>query len=60
MDFIKQLIYIIIFAFIFFYTTSLILSFFDVSMSEYGNYLFFILALLVFYVILPKKSSDVF
>jgi len=60
MDYIKKLIYILVGAFILLYATISIADFFDVTIAEYGNYLFFICALLVFYVVLPKKSSNIF
>mgnify|MGYP006097781275 CR=1 FL=1 len=60
MDYIKKLIYIFVGIFILLYATISIADFFDVSVSEYGNYLFFICALLIFYLILPKKGSSIF
>ena len=56
MDYIKNLLY----AFILIYATITIADFFDITIGEYGNYLFFICALLIFYIILPKKSSSIF
>jgi hypothetical protein len=60
MDYIKNLLYILVGAFILIYATISIADFFDITISEYGNYLFFICALLIFYIILPKKSSSIF
>lgn len=60
MDYIKSLLYILVGAFILIYATISIADFFDITISEYGNYLFFICALLIFYIILPKKSSSIF
>lgn len=60
MDYIKKLIYILVGIFILLYATISIADFFDISVAEYGNYLFFVCALLIFYLILPKKSSSIF
>ena len=60
MDYIKNLLYLLVGAFILVYATISIADFFDITIAEYGNYLFFICALLIFYIILPKKSSSIF
>lgn len=60
MDYVKNLLYILVGVFILIYATTSIADFFDITISEYGNYLFFICALIIFYIILPKKSSSIF
>ena len=59
MDYIKNLLYLLVGAFIWFMQLT-IADFFDITIAEYGNYLFFICALLVFYIILPKRAARYF
>ena len=60
MDHLKSLLYILVGTMLLVYTTTNIAGFFDISISEYGNYLFFMCALVIFYIILPKKASTTF
>lgn len=44
----------------FLYVTTTILNFFGLGISSYGSYLFWIVALMVFFLILPGKTSPKF
>ena len=57
MEYLKNLIYIFVGTILLIYITTSIASFFNISIADYGNYLFFICALVIFYAILPKNAS---
>mgnify|MGYP001353572343 CR=1 FL=1 len=60
MDFLKRIFFTLITIIIFLYVVSTIASFFQISISSYGNYALFICVLILFYSILPNKSSNIF
>lgn len=57
---IRQLLYIIIFSICIVYVSTAIFSFFGIGLDVYGNYIFFILAMLLLYMFLPKNTGQLF
>jgi hypothetical protein len=57
---IRQLLYIIVFSICIVYVSSAIFSFFGIGLDVYGNYVFFILAMLLLYMVLPKDTGKLF
>ena len=57
---IRQLLYIIVFSICIVYVSSAIFSFFGIGLDVYGNYVFFILAMLLLYMFLPKNTGTLF
>lgn len=56
----KQLAYTIISTLVFVLIVTTMFSFFGVGFDVYGNYLLWIIALILFYTILPTKIKSVF
>lgn len=56
----KQLAYTIISTLVFVLIITTLFSFFGVGFDMYGNYLLWIIALILFYTILPAKIKSVF
>lgn len=56
----KQLAYTIISTLVFVLIITTMFSFFGVGFDMYGNYLLWIIALILFYTILPAKIKSVF
>lgn len=56
----KQLAYTIISTLVFVLIITTMFSFFGVGFDMYGNYLLWIIALILFYTILPSKIKSVF
>lgn len=59
MDF-KRLLYSIIGIAIFFMLLTSIFSFFGIGFDVYGNYMLWIIAITIFYTILPQQGSSIF
>lgn len=57
---IQQFLYIIVFSICIVYVSSAIFSFFGIGLAVYGNYVFFILAMLLLYMFLPKNTGQLF
>lgn len=57
---IKQFLYTILFSICIVYVSSAIFSFFGISLAVYGNYMFFILAMLLLYMFLPVNTGKLF
>ena len=51
-----QILYTILFSILFMYVSSIALSFFGIGFEVYGNYMLWIIALLVFWSILPQEN----
>ena len=59
MDF-KRLLYSIIGIALFFMILTSIFSFFGIGFDVYGNYMLWIIAITIFYTILPQQGSSIF
>ena len=59
MDF-KRLLYSIIGIAIFFMIVSSIFTFFGIGFDVYGNYMLWLVAIIIFYTILPQEGSTIF
>ena len=59
MDF-KRLLYSIIGIAIFFMVVSSIFTFFGIGFDIYGNYMLWLVAIIIFYTILPQEGSTIF
>jgi hypothetical protein len=59
MDF-KRLLYSIIGIAIFFMVVSSIFTFFGIGFDVYGNYMLWLVAIIIFYTILPQEGSTIF
>lgn len=59
MDF-KRLLYSIIGIALFFMILTSIFSFFGIGFDVYGNYMLWIIAIIIFYTILPQQGSTLF
>ena len=57
--FIKRIIILILLVYIIFITLSVLMKFLDIDGSNYLPYIYFIMALVVFYFFLPIKSGAV-
>jgi hypothetical protein len=55
-----QIIYLLIFFVLLIMVLTTIFNFFGIGISIYGNYLLWIIALAIFYFILPKTSGTLF
>ncbi len=53
----EQILYSIVFSALFIYVSSIAFSFFNIGFDVYGNYLLWIVALVIFWSILPPESS---
>jgi len=60
MYFILKTIGFILFFYFLFYISTLVLSFFNIQLTYFLGYFFFVLAMLIFYIILPKNRGLVF
>ena len=59
MDF-KRLLYSIIGIAIFFMVVSSIFTFFGIGFDIYGNYMLWLVAIIIFYTIVPQEGSTIF
>lgn len=57
---IQNILYIIVFSVCIVYVSSAIFSFFGIGLEVYGNYVFFILAMLLLYMVLPTNTGQLF
>jgi hypothetical protein len=57
---IKTFLYILLSIIILVSVSATIFNFIGVDFSEYGNYLMWIIALIIFYMVLPKSQSNAF
>ena len=55
-NFIKIILYILGISF-FIYATTAIMGFFSVGFSTYASYLFWVVALMIFFIVLPGKKT---
>ena len=53
----EQILYSIVFSALFIYVASIAFSFFDIGFEVYGNYLLWMVALVIFWSTLPPESS---
>ena len=58
-NFIKIILYILGILF-FMYATTAIMGFFSVGFSTYATYMFWVVALMIFFIVLPGKTSPIF
>ena len=57
---IKTFLYILLSIIILVSVSATIFNFIGVDFSEYGNYLMWIIVLIIFYIVLPKSQSTTF
>ena len=57
---IKTFLYLLLSIIILVTVSATIFNFIGVDFSSYGNYLMWIVALIIFYMVLPKSQSTVF
>ena len=57
---IKTFLYILLSIIILVIVSATIFNFIGVDFSEYGNYLMWIIVLIIFYIVLPKSQSTAF
>jgi hypothetical protein len=57
---IKTFLYILLSIIILVSVSATIFNFIGVDFSEYGNYLMWIIVLIIFYIVLPKSQSTAF
>ncbi len=57
---IKTFLYLLLSIIILVTVSATIFNFIGVDFSAYGNYLMWIVALIIFYMVLPKSQSTVF
>ena len=53
----SQILYTILLSWLFIYVTSIAFSFFGIGFEVYGNYLLWIIALVIFWSILPSDMK---
>jgi len=57
---IKTFLYILLSIIILVSVSATIFNFIGVDFSEYGNYLMWLIVLIIFYIVLPKSQSTAF
>ena len=57
---IKTFLYLLLSIVILVSVSATIFNFIGVDFSDYGNYLMWIIALIIFYIVLPESQSTVF
>ena len=53
----SQILYTIVFSVLFIYVTGVAFSFFGIGFEVYGNYMLWLVALIIFWSILPTEMS---
>lgn len=56
----SQIMYILLGLIVMIMLISLVFNFLGIEFASYGNYLLWLIALVVFYIVLPSNSSSVF